>query len=416
MRKTRTRGLSLVLTLVLILGLLPGTAFAAETPSFDSFFRNIPATASQPPAKSFQWKVVEAGDGGYALRSSTSSYSYSAQAITLAFTADTQISFAYKISSEARHDYLQIKYNGKDLTVDNKVSFSGEVDWSTYALQVEAGKTLEIGLYRDGSGDGGENCVWLRNFSAGDPLTVTFHDGDSTDTQSIFGSGILKANSFIKDRAVFKGWATEAGGRVVYANGASIILEKDIDLYAVWADAYVVTFENSGIQTLVNVEQNAAIGSLIPASPARTGYTFGGWLCDGKAITADTVITSDIICTAEWTPITYTIRLDPNGGTGETVDISAAYDRNIVLPENPFVYPYYDFAGWDTSRYVSSYSPAKYQAGSEVSNLASIEGKTVTLYAWWAGRQVPVTIDLNDDTDESITERTGVVGQNYNYI
>lgn len=413
MKRTRNRILSLLLTLAMTASLLPGTALAAA-PTFEDFFDGVPATASQPSGtSSFQWKVVELDDGsGYALRSSTSTYQYSARAITLTFQESVQLSFAYRISSTKASNYLQIKYDGKDLTSSDKASFSGEIDWRTYVLQVEAGKTLEIGLYRNNGSNSGE-CVWLRNFSAGDPFTVTFHDGNNTDTQSIFGSGTLKVNPFTKDRAVFKGWAVEESGQVVYADGASITLEADMDLYAVWADAYVVTFDNSGAWTQVNVERDTAIGSLFPAPPTRTGYIFNGWMHSGMAITAETVVTEDVTCTAAWTPISYTIRLEPNGGTGDTVEIPATYDEDVALPPNTFTRGGYNFLGWSASSYSTS---ATYADGATVRNLKNTQGAVQTLYAVWTGKPVKVTIDLGYDTEGRVTDRTCVVGSNYNYV
>lgn len=409
MQNARTRVFSLVLALVMILGLLPGTVSAVETPSFDDFFQNIPATVTNGSGTT-AWSIKDVG-GEYVL-ASPSGKSYSTCSITLQFNQDAQLHFEYKISCEKTYDYFVIKYNNTDLATP-KNAYSGEVDWTGYDISVQSGDTLILGYYKDGSGSDGDDRAYLRNFSAGDPLMVTFHDGGESYTQSIFGSGTLKKNPFTRDHAVFKGWATEAGGGVVYTDGASITIENDTDLYAVWADAYVVTFENNGTQTQVNVEQNTAIGSLIPASPTRTGYTFGGWLHDGKAITADTVIVSDITYIADWMPITYTIRLNSNGGTGEAVDVSAVYDQEITLPANTFTRSGYSFLGWNTSSYSTS---AAYQNSATVRNLQYTQGAVQTLYAIWAGKPVTVYIDLNYETEGRITARICVVGENYNYI
>lgn len=47
-----------------------------------------------------------------------------------------------------------------------------------------------------------------------------------------------------------------------YEDGAVITLDKDLDLYAVWADAYTVTLKNGeDVYATVLVPQNTAIGS-----------------------------------------------------------------------------------------------------------------------------------------------------------
>ena len=121
--------------------------------------------------------------------------------------------------------------------------------------------------------------AYLRPVSYTHLLVVTFHNGDDTYTQNIYGGkGTLKANTFASADKVFAGWATVSGGEIVYADGAKIELTESIDLYAVWGDAYKVTFYNNGTETSVLVAQHTAIGSSrLPADPTRKGYIFGGW-------------------------------------------------------------------------------------------------------------------------------------------
>ena len=115
------------------------------------------------------------------------------------------------------------------------------------------------------------------------------------------------------------GWAASAGGEVLYQDGAAVTLEADLDLYAVWADAYTVTFDNDSSTTEVLVPQSSAIGSRLPAAPAKRGYTFGGWFSGDTQLTAETVITGDITCTAKWRAISYSFDCSANEGTGTTI-------------------------------------------------------------------------------------------------
>lgn len=62
--------------------------------------------------------------------------------------------------------------------------------------------------------------------------------------------------------------------------------------------------------------------------------------------------------------------------------ISAAYDEEVTLPKNAFTRPGYSFSGWGT---YSGTSYGTYQDEQTVRNLASEQGKTVTLYAAWRG-------------------------------
>ena len=67
-----------------------------------------------------------------------------------------------------------------------------------------------------------------------------------------------------------------------------------------------VTFKNGdNIVKVVEIADNTVIGaSNMPTTPTKTNYLFDGWIKQGEsqAVTADTVVTSDIIAIAVWTP------------------------------------------------------------------------------------------------------------------
>lgn len=133
-------------------------------------------------------------------------------------TADTHLTFEYKVSTEAKYDTFTLKHNST--TVVDKVS--GVIDWTLVELDVKNGDTLTFEYAKDGSGDQNDDCVSLRNFTAGEGIPITFHANGGTGedyTQNIYGGkGTLKANTFTCDGKVFIGWATSAEGDVVYAD------------------------------------------------------------------------------------------------------------------------------------------------------------------------------------------------------
>ena len=201
--------------------------------------------------------------------------------------------------------------------------------------------------------------------------------------------------------------------KVSTKDGAAITTETDLDLYAVWSDAYTVTLRNGDTDTTVLVPQNSAIGSRIPADPTKKGYTFEGWFNGEEKLTAETVISGDVIYTAQWSPITYTIAFSGGeGGQGAMDSIPATYDQEVTLPKNTFTRPGYYFNGWSAS---SGASSGSYADEKPVKNLTTKQGETVTLYAAWYGLPVNVTLHPNYDGAENGT-RTCVVGSNYNYV
>ena len=151
----------------------------------------------------------------------------------------------------------------------------------------------------------------------------------------------------------------------------------------------------------------------IPADPTKKGYTFEGWFNGEEKLTAETVISGDVIYTAKWSPITYTIAFSGGeGGQGAMDSISATYDQEVTLPKNTFTRPGYYFNGWSAS---SGASSGSYADEKPVKNLTTKQGETVTLYAAWYGLPVNVTLHPNYDGAENGT-RTCVVGSNYNYV
>ena len=406
----KKRLLSMVLTVIMLVSLIPTSVFAAKK-SVDDYFDGLPI-AADPGSGTTAWKV-STKDGEEVLMSGNAGKNYSSSTLTLTFTEDTHLSFEYKVSSEAKYDKCTITL-GSTTLVDGE---SGDKNWKGLEVDAKRGDKLTVLYKKDSNGDKFDDCVYLRNFSAGEALVVTFHANNGTEdtaTQKIFGGkGTLKANTFTCEGKIFAGWATSADGTVVYEDGAAITTETDLDLYAVWSDAYTVTLRNGDTDTTVLVPQNSAIGSRIPADPTKKGYTFEGWFNGEEKLTAETVISGDVIYTAQWSPITYTIAFSGGeGGQGAMDSIPATYDQEVTLPKNTFTRPGYYFNGWSTS---SGASSGSYADEKPVKNLTTKQGETVTLYAAWYGLPVNVTLHPNYDGAENGT-RTCIVGSNYNYI
>ena len=121
--------------------------------------------------------------------------------------------------------------------------------------------------------------------------------------------------------------------------------------------------------------ENGTISDQIKPAP-RKGYTFGGWYkADGTAWDhTNDKVTGDLTLTAHWTGNTYTVTLDPNGGTVTPATITATY--RAALPTMPVpVYPDYAFTGW----YDARIGGKRYDGGSSYDKMANC-----TLYAQWS--------------------------------
>ena len=403
----KKRALSLLMAFIMVVGLLPTTAWAARK-TLSEYFNGMPISANGGTGTT-AWKV-----SGDMLMSGNAGKSYSTSTLTLTFTADTAVSFEYKVSSEENCDKCTITLGDTTIVKD----LSGNGDWTGYTGTANTGDRLIVTYKKDSGGDKNDDCVYLRNFTCGTPVVVTLHANNGTDetsTQNIYGGkGTLAANRFTNPNKVFAGWVTAENGTVVYPDGAEITAKNNIDLYAVWGDAYTVTFDYNDGKTgnaTVDVAQNTAIDTKIPAEPTKKGYTFEGWFNGEDKLTAKTVITDDVIYTAKWTPISYTIALNPGEGVGEKVTLDAAYDQEVTLPKNTFTREGYDFNGWGTSA-SASYGPI--EDGAAVKNLTDKADATYNLYAAWKGKEVKVTLNFNYEGAEPI-ERTGSVGSTKYY-
>ena len=144
----------------------------------------------------------------------------------------------------------------------------------------------------------------------------------------------------------------------------------------------------------VNVTGGTGSGSFVQGSAAslvaasKTGYTFTGWsgttadtgllASATSASTTLTVPSRDVAYEATYTPNTYTVKFNANGGTGTMADESFTYDVSKALTANAFTRTDYTFKGWAES---ASATTAKYTDGQSVKNLAA--SGTKNLYAVW---------------------------------
>ena len=109
-------------------------------------------------------------------------------------------------------------------------------------------------------------------------------------------SNALRANTFTKSGYDFKGWATSAGGSVVYKNNASInntnASVSTINLYAVWqASNYTITYNCNGGGGTAPAASTHVVGDTSvlrtnTCTPKTYEYKFLGWSKTASATTA----------------------------------------------------------------------------------------------------------------------------------
>lgn len=247
-----------------------------------------------------------------------------------------------------------------------------------------------------------ENVNYTALWTA-DTYTLTFRNGGGTgsDSTQSFTYGTAQAltpNAFTRAGYDFAGWSATSGGAKLYNDGVSVTVAKDTALYALWTPkGYTVSFSSNGGTGAMGNQSftHDTEQELTPNAFAREGYTFSRWkdgssnsYLNGASITA----TGDMVLTAQWTPIRYSVKFDANGGTGSISNQPFTYGTAQNLTVNSMTRTGHSFAGWNTK---ANGTGTLYGDGANVTGLTVVNGTTVTLYAQWTENSYTVRFDAN---------------------
>lgn len=124
--------------------------------------------------------------------------------------------------------------------------------------------------------------------------------------------------------------------------------------------------------------------------PTKIGYKFAGWDTElGFNMPA-----YDMVITAKWTPITYKVVFNANGGNGTMSEQVVTYDESTPLNKNLFERDGYKFIGWATG---PATNPS-YLDQDVIENLSKNQDEVVNLYAIWSNTMA-VKFEENGGTE-----------------
>lgn len=201
----------------------------------------------------------------------------------------------------------------------------------------------------------------------------------------------------------FVGWSTSSSATVAtYTSGASYTDNASVTLYAVWRYkpvTYTVAFDANG-GTNAPSSQTKTYGvtlTLTTAIPTRANYRFVGWSKDRNATSASYTAggsytdNAGVTLYAVWvySPESYTVRYDANGGSGAPASQSKTYGVPLTLSTVKPTRVGYEFLGWATSKGATA---SEYAPGERYTDEAG-----VTFYAVW--RYVPKTYTVSYDAN-----------------
>lgn len=199
--------------------------------------------------------------------------------------------------------------------------------------------------------------------------------GSFTGTYSISGNGSATKTITV----TFKNYEEDWQGTVTESATKNVSLSVAVPAWT----SYTIKYDANG-GTGAPSSQTKWYGQTLKLSttkPTRTGYTFAGWSLAASgavAYSAGGNYTSNASTTlyAVWTPVTYTVTYNANGGTGAPSNQTKTYGKTLTLSNTIPTKTDYVFKGWGTS---ASSTTVSYTAG------GSYTGNTnITLYAIWA--------------------------------
>ncbi len=137
----------------------------------------------------------------------------------------------------------------------------------------------------------------------------------------------------------------------------------------------------------------------------KEGFYFTGWnanaagtgtsYADGASVRDIATGGDTITLYAQWAANPYTIRFDPNGGSGSMAAMNATYGEQIKLKANTFTRDGYHFTGWNTKM---AGNGTGYTDEQTVFNLITEKNGSVTLYAQWEVDYCTIRYNANGGT------------------
>lgn len=405
MKKITKKIAALLLTALMLVSLLPATAFAGNWNPSDVITITVRVfDENTGNAYVIGTDTVQKGD------QYVQSVDYTIPALSY-FTSNTYGRITQVVGN-------WVPSSGSSKNVGSVIEW--DCDSSTATM------TYWVTYYRTGSGSGsGANSQNTENLGSGSKAWtqyIVYHsnypDGTDYTYQVTYNiqSYVTTANHNLKTisqcgfsvpdgyKAAARVWNTEKGGTGSdYADGwnypfSQTDKDKTIHLYAQWepSGGTVVTpvtlIYKDGSETYAEYSMFAGdTVNVIGCDIAKDGYSFLGWSSDSSATSADYkagstfVIQTNTTLYAVWekqaVPVTYTLKYDAGLGTGapeaESADSdtgSAAFTISSTVPSRDG----YTFLGWADTEDASAVT---YMAGDELTLQADAPEKTV--YAVW---------------------------------
>ena len=220
------------------------------------------------------------------------------------------------------------------------------------------------------------NYIVYHNKMNLDGTTYTRVDADTYNGTGEFGTVI------VTESKNYTGFKTQTNKSI------TIGVSNNTVEYNYEREKYTLTINPSGGeysgQTSLSLyyEEQTTLGNI-----SKTGYNFSGWSATTGEVSDNkyTMPASNATLTANYTPKTYTVTFNANGGSVTTSSKTVTYDSTYGELPTP-IRTNYDFLGW--------YTEEENGTKVESTNTVKIENNQ-TLYAHWRLQAVTITFDAN---------------------
>ena len=207
---------------------------------------------------------------------------------SISIPAKTKYTVSYNANGGSGAPTSQTKWYGTSLKLSStqpKKPGSTFVNWNTesdgsgasYASEAMYTKNANETLY----------AIWSTKAYA---VIYDLNGGSGTFDNQTKRHGVnltLRTGKPTRTGYIFKGWALTKTGSVCYQPGGTYNKNENLTLYAVWNEAYTITYNLKGGSGTFNsqTKEKGVHITLHTGSPTKNGYIFKGWaLSDGGSV------------------------------------------------------------------------------------------------------------------------------------
>ena len=306
-------------------------------------------------------------------------------------------------------DYVEAKayedYSKDPLTVEAKVQYDGKNYYAEFDKDSIVYQAIEDNYWRilfNIKGQDSTYTVWVGGINKPKVVgNITVPANHSWEVHSVsdVANPIYSGTTTTKKNVLTASQVSKLEGKGLHrictykANG---VVANRYLAYFKGETLYKINYEvNGGENHPDNPTEYGKSDTYTLLAPTKECHTFAGWYSDSKLTKKVTKIakgsTGEKTFYAKWTPNKYTLTYNANGGKGNAVTKTYAYNEEVTIAKNTFTRTGYVFAGWSAAKD----GGVTYAEDTIVEPFTTENGVKVQLYAVWEPIKYKLVLDKN---------------------